>query len=328
MNKLMTAVVAAVLTVSAPALAQKTYNLSLAGASPGGFWSLIHAGVNKAFVAANPGSIITYRTTGGGFANIPMVSRHKADIGLAHDAELKSALDGAAPFKKPITNLRAIAVVYNNVAMQITMTKSFADKYGIKKFADIAAKKPPVRVVFNRRGNAVHNLCVAMFREIGVSIADIKAWGGQIEYAGSRQAFQLMKDRRIDMVAGGDGTAPGRRTLEVASKIDIVLLQPTVELTRNVARKTGTRPGIIKGGTYKFQPEDVPSVLLSAAIMVNKDASDKVAYDLAKAMIEQIGQFKSVHRAFKRFDAKTVTSKFLVPFHPGAERYFKEAGLR
>lgn len=320
--------IAATALASVPAAAQKTYNLTMAGASPGGFWSLIHAGVNKAFAAANPGSIVTYRTSGGGFANIPMVAGKRVDLGLAHDGEIKQALDGKAPFKKPITNLRAIAVVYDNVAMQFTLTKSFADKYGIRTLADIAAKKPPIRVAFNRRGNIVHKICLELFREAGVTEADIRKWGGQTEYAGSRQAFQLMKDRRVDMVAGGDGAAPGRRTLEVSTKMDIIMVPPSRAATEAVASRTGTRPSAIKGGTYKFQPQDVPSVMISAAIVINENASDAVAYAVARAMVEKIDQFKSVHRAFKRYDTKTVTTKFLAPYHPGAVRYFKEVGLR
>lgn len=314
---------------AAPAAAQQTYNLTLAGASPGGFWALIHAGVNKAFAEQFPGSVITYRTTGGGFANIPLVSQKRVDLGLAHDGEIKAALDGTEPYKQPIGNLRAIAVVYDNVpACQMFVTKSFVEKHGLTTFADIAAKKPPLRVAVNRRGNVVHNACAEMFREIGVKFEDIKAWGGGVEYAGSSEAFDLLGDGRVDLVAGGDGAAPGRRVLEVSRTLELVLLPAGKDIVERVGKRLGMRAAAIKGGTYAFQPNDVYTVWLGAAIVVNESMSDKIAYDLAKAMVEKIEAFKSVHRAFQGYTPKTISGDFLVPYHPGAERYFKEVGLR
>ena len=322
-------VLGAMMLAAAPATAQQSYNLTLAGASPGGFWALIHAGVNKAFAAQFPGSVITYRTTGGGFANIPMVSQQRVDLGLAHDGEIKAALDGTDPYKQPIKNLRAIAVVYDNVpACQLFLTKAFAEKHGIATFADFAAKKPPLRVAVNRRGNVVHNACAVMFQEIGVKFEDIKAWGGNVEYAGSSEAFDLLGDGRVDMVAGGDGAAPGRRVLQVSRTLALVLLPAGKDIVERAGKRLGMRAAAIKGGTYAFQPNDVWSVWLGAAIVVNEGTSDKVAYDLAKAMVEKIEAFKSVHRAFTGYTPKTISGDFLVPYHPGAERYFKEAGLR
>ena len=44
-------------------------NYILAGASPGGLWSLLGAGVDKAMRASYPNATVTYQTSGGGFAN-------------------------------------------------------------------------------------------------------------------------------------------------------------------------------------------------------------------------------------------------------------------
>ena len=59
----------------------ETYNLTLTGASPGGLWSRIGGGVDAAIAAAYPGSTITYQTSSGGLANIPMVAEGKVPMG-------------------------------------------------------------------------------------------------------------------------------------------------------------------------------------------------------------------------------------------------------
>ena len=56
----------------APALAGSNY--VVAGASPGGLWSHLGAGVERAVSAADPESTVTYQTSAGGFANVEPVS--------------------------------------------------------------------------------------------------------------------------------------------------------------------------------------------------------------------------------------------------------------
>ena len=59
---------AALATLASFAEAQPPYNLTLSGASPGGLWSLLGAGVHASVAAAYPGSAVTYQTSGGGLA--------------------------------------------------------------------------------------------------------------------------------------------------------------------------------------------------------------------------------------------------------------------
>lgn len=88
---------ALVAALALPATAQ-TYNLTLAGASPGGLWSLLGAGIDGAVKEAYPGSTVTYQTSGGGLANVAVLQRGEAELGIVHDAELLVAKNGDEPF--------------------------------------------------------------------------------------------------------------------------------------------------------------------------------------------------------------------------------------
>ena len=92
--------------------ANAAYNLTLCGASPGGLWSMLGAGVDAAVKKSHPGSIVTYQTSGGGFANVGLLEQGKCDLALIHDAEAVLARDGKAPFKEPIDGIRTVAVMY------------------------------------------------------------------------------------------------------------------------------------------------------------------------------------------------------------------------
>jgi len=133
--------------------AQANYNLVLCGASPGGLWSLLGAGVDGAVKAAYPGSTVTYQTSGGGFANVALLDQKKCDLAIIHDAEAKAALNGSEPFKSAITSMKTIAVLYTWAPMQLIVNKDYAEKNGITTMEDIAAKKLPINVLLNRRGN-------------------------------------------------------------------------------------------------------------------------------------------------------------------------------
>src|SRR3989304_2987560 len=63
----------AVMLASTTQAQTPTYQLTLAGASPGGLWSAIGIGLDKAMKAAYPGSTVTYQTSGGGIAQGQLV---------------------------------------------------------------------------------------------------------------------------------------------------------------------------------------------------------------------------------------------------------------
>jgi TRAP-type uncharacterized transport system substrate-binding protein len=53
-----------------------------------------------------------------------------------------------------------------------------------------------------------------------------------------------------------------------------------------------------------------------------------VVYTVVSAVFENIDQFRGLHPAFANLDPAEMASDGLsAPLHPGAERYFREAGL-
>ncbi len=142
------------------AAAHAQYSLTLCGASPGGLWSLIGAGVDNAVKAAHPGSTITYQTSGGGFANVMQIEQKKCDLALIHDAT----------------------------------------EHGISTMEDIAGKQLPIRVLLNRRGNVASGVGESMLNAVGAPIEKIEEWGGSVTFAASKEQGEMMRDRRADAI--------------------------------------------------------------------------------------------------------------------------------
>ncbi len=302
------------------------YELTFSGASPGGLWSLLGVGVDRAVKASYPGSVVTYQTSGGGLANIALLDAGKVPLGLAHDAELKLALEGAAPFSKPINSTRAIAYLYDWAPMQLIMTKEFADKHGIKTFEDIAAKKAPVRVALNRRGNIAASVAERMFAAIGATPEEIEKWGGKVIYAASQEQTDLYKDRRVDLLFNSLFVKQGS-LLEATKAIDSVMLPASEETIAKVGKEMGTKKYVIPAKSYDFQPDPIPTATLGAGIVATDRLDDKTAYDLAKALHQNIAQMQGVHGSMKALTPELLVSFTVIPYHPGAAKYYKEAGL-
>lgn len=302
------------------------YKLTVAGASPGGLWSLIGAGIDQAVKAEYPGSTVTYQTSGGGIANAMLLERNESNMAIIHDAELLMAKKGKAPFPAPITDLRVLCYLYTWAPMQAVISKSFAEKYGISTFADIAKVKPPITVTINKRGNVTADVALEMLKAIGATPENIEKWGGKIIYAASGEQSTLMQDRRVDMMI--NGLFVGQKSiLQIASNIDVKLLPLSAETIKAVASETGTAPYLIPKGAYSWSENPVPTVALGAALVVRKDMDDKTAYNLTKALFDHYKKIGAVHKAMQALTPKVMASVQVVPYHEGAKRYLKEIGL-
>jgi hypothetical protein len=310
--------------------AQK-YNLTLSGASPGGLWSRIGGGIDAAIAKAYPGSTVSYQTSSGGLANVPLVSRGKVPMGLTTDGELNAIVKGYAG-RKPVTNVRVLFRVYTPASRFqqsfFAVTKSFADKHGIKTFADIVKKKLPIRIAINRRGNFDADVGEAALNMLGASKKAIKAWGGQVVHAASKEIVSLVADHRLDVVNFGI-SYNHPRVREIAKNASPVLLSYGQTIASKIAKQFGGEVCKVKPGEYKWTPNGAVSVCMGAVVVANANMDAKLAYAITKAMFEQIETFKNKsHRLIK----KTVTPKVLAqksnaPHHPGSLKYLKEKGL-
>ena len=327
MRKLMIGILGAAVLAAAPAHAQK-YNLTLTGASPGGLWSRIGLGLDKALAKAYPGSTVTYQTGSGGIANAKLVQDKKAPMGITSDPELAAAIKGTGPFRgKKQKDLRVLVRVYAPAArFQLTHLLVIADvakKLRISSMVDLKKNARSLRVAVNRPGNMDGDVSLAFFKHNGINPKGFK----KLVRAASREMTKLMLDRRIDVMSFGI-SYNHRRIREVAKGIPMVMLNQGKNAANQVAKQFGIERCKVKASEYKFLKIDSHTVCVGAVIVANKSMSNKTAYDVTKAMLTQIEAFKSAHRALKKATTpKSIAQPSAAPHHPGAIKAYKEAGL-
>ncbi len=301
-------------------------NYILAGASPSGLWTSVGTGIDNAVRAANPDDLVTYQTSGGGFANVGLLLEGKVRLAIIHNAELKLAQDGREPFTAPVGDLRVLAQLYNFAAVHMLLRKSFADEHGLTSLADVARVKPALNLAINKRGNIASMLVERLFEASGFTLADIEAWGGSVAYASSQEALDLYKDGRVDFMPSvvfvGNSTV-----MEAADSAPPIVLSMTEDARAAAIAEFATTPFVIPAGAYDWLPAEVPTVALSASLVARADMPDAEARKLVTALLKHLDQLQAAHKALKAVTPELMAGQNSSPYHPGAVAAYREAGL-
>ncbi len=72
---------------------------------------------------------------------------------------------------------------------------------------------------------------------------------------------------------------------------------------------------------------DVPTFGVKATLCTSADVSDEAVYAVTKEVFENFDEFKTLHPAFANLTKESMLQGLSAPIHPGAMKYYKEAGL-
>lgn len=317
---------AALLLGCAVAANAQNVNESVCGASPGGLWSLVGAGLDAAVKAEVPGSTITYQTSSGGLANVVQVKNGTCAFGMANDGDLVYAAAGTAPFDAPVEGLTALAVLYDWAPIWWIARADWAAEHGIESIADIAEKKPPMRLVFNRRGLLTSAITLAQLQAMGVTPDDVESWGGSIQFQASGEQTTLMRDGRVDLLA--NTLFEGHASLaQMAEAVDLKMLDTPADVSEAVIKEFGLKPWTIAASENPGGDTDIQTVTTSIILFSSAELDEETAYLVTKAMLDNPEKMGAVSAAMARFAPEGMIGQNVVPFHPGAMRAYKEAGL-
>ena len=93
------------------------------------------------------------------------------------------------------------------------------------------------------------------------------------------------------------------------------------------AKAFGQELYTIPKGTYSWQTSEMTVPSLGSTLVTGADLDSKTAYAITKALVTQIGKIHAAHRFLRKLTKEYLASLKIVPYHPGAVKYYKEAGL-
>ena len=305
------ALVAGAALTPSGASAQEFINVLTGGTS--GVYYPLGAALAKVYSDNIPGAKVQVQSTKASVENINLIAQGRGEIAFALGDSVKAAAEGDADagFKAPVTKLRAIAAIYPNYVQIVASKASGITDLASLKGKALSVGAPASGTELNAR---------AIFSAAGMSYDDLS----KTEYLPFAESVELIKNRQLDatLQSAGLGVASIR---DLASSIPINVVAVPAE----IAEKLGApfQAAEIPAGTYDGQDKAVPTIAITNILVTSSDVSDELAYQMTKQLFEHLDVLKAAHNAAKAIDPKTAAKNLPVPLHPGAERYYKEAGL-
>ena len=303
---------AAAITASTAVLAAPTFINVLTGGTSGVYYP-IGVALSQLYSNGIEGSKTSVQATKASVENLNLLEAGRGELAFALGDSVADAWNGVedAGFKAPLKKIRAIAGTYPNYIQIVANAES-----GIKTLEDLKGKR--ISVGAPKSGTELN--ARAIFEAAGLTYKDM----GKVEFLPYAESVELIKNRQLDatLQSSGLGMAAIR---DLASTMKISFVAIPAEVTAkidNAAYEAATIPA----GTYDGQDADVPTVAITTILVSHEGVSDEVAYQMTKLMFDNLGRLGTAHSAAQDIKLETATQNLPIPLHPGAERFYKEAG--
>ncbi len=292
--------------------------LTIGSGSTTGVYFPVATGMAKLLNDANLGIRANARSTGGSVANINAIAAGEFEMALAQNDIAHYAYQGCCipAFEgKPVKGIRALAALYPEVVHLVARADA-----GIRSVADLKGK----RVVVGDVGSGTEQNARQILEAYGLRFEDL----GQTVRVGAAQGIQLLQDRRADALFYTVGLGASA-VQQLALTTPIVLVPVDLARVQALAKKYPFYVRFnIPGGTYRGVEVTTPTVAVQAMLIASEKLSADTVYAFMKAVFGNQEAFKRIHPNLERFfDLSRAIRGLPIPLHPGAERFYKEAGV-
>ena len=309
MKTFISAVVAA--TCLAGVSSASAQSLKLMTGPQGGIWVPLGGQLKDIWEKAIPG-LSVQALPGAGVANAKGIETGKADIGFGNTITTADAVKGNKPFEKPYASLCNIGTLYPQYFQVIVMANS-----GINSIKDIKGKA----LTTQPKGNTGEMITQNMLTVAGLSYSDVKA-----SFASYTASATQMNDNQAQMFTLGTGI-PAASVMDIAAGHDIKL----IDMGDMIAGMKKINPGYtlldVPAGTYPKQDKVVKVIGYATQLAVSCKLPEDMVYKMTKAIMDSKPTLVATSKALAGLTPAMMATDVGVPFHPGAAKYFKEAGV-
>ena len=255
-------------------------------------------------------------STGGSVYNLNTIRAGELEFGVAQSDWQYHAYNGTSKFEDQgaYKDLRAVFSVHPEPFTVVARADS-----GISDFQDLKGK----RVNVGNPGSGQRGTMEVLMDAMGWSMDDFSL-ASELK---SAEQSQALCDNQIDAMVFTVGH-PSGSIQEASTACDSVLVNVTGDaVDKLVADNPYYRKATIPGGMYRGTDEDVTTFGVGATFVTSADVSEKVVYEVVKAVFENFEDFKNLHPAFANLKQEEMIKDGLsAPLHDGAKKYYEEQG--
>ncbi|GHE22971.1 TAXI family TRAP transporter solute-binding subunit [Halomonas urumqiensis] len=285
-------------------------NFTVGTASQGGTYFVYGSGWAN-LVANELGISGGGEVTGGPNQNLALVHTGDLALGLTTMGPAAEALAGNSPLAPGVAmdNVCALFPMYET-PFSIT---ALADS-GITSISEIP---DGARIGFGPSASTSDTYFPAILEELGVDFD--RRNGGWTDLGGQLQ------DGLLDVIAFAAGIPiPAVSQLEVQTDVNII--EFTEEEQAQVLEAFPVAPFQIPASTYETLEEDARAVSMWNFAIAGCDLPESFVYEVTKVTMENNDRMQEVHRSAVTSVPENIDKNTVLPFHPGAVRWYEENG--
>ncbi len=262
---------------------------------------------------SQPGKIIaTAQASNGSLGNVNGIAGGAMEAGFSQSDVATWAQTGTGIFegKPKVAGLRMVANLYPE-SIHVVVKKGS----GFKSIADLRGK----RVALDEPGSGTLINARLVLAAYGLKESDIKP----------NQAGDKMKDGALDAFFFTGG-APAGAIAELASAGSGIELLPIDGAAADGLRKSSSFFAVdsIPADTYKGVAA-VKTLAVGAQLVTSDKVDTETVYQITKALYSDAAQktLAAGHAKGKYITLQNAVQGVGIPYHPGAEKFYKEAGV-
>ena len=261
-------------------------------------------------------------SSAGSGENIRLLREGEVDFAIlqglfgAYAAQGTGALAEAGPQE----NLRSITSLWQNTE-HFVIRSSDADTGTIADMANVKGQA----VSMGAQGSGTLDSNRVIMGNLGMPLEEF-----DLVFMGYNPSADALQNNQIAAASMPAGVPVGGVTRAFAAMPgQLTLLSFTEEQIVQANGDFGTlwTAFHIPAGTYPGQDEDVTTIGQPNFLAVNDRVPDDVVYEITKAMFENLAFLQAIHPATNEMSLEVALNGLPVPLHPGALRFFEEAGL-
>ena len=282
---------------------------------------MLHKSAISADHGRKKGTAKAYRctapSTGGSNYNIGQIKDGEFQFGVAQSDWQYHAVNGTSKWEgNQFSNLRAVFSVHNE-PFQIWASK----KSKIKDFKSLKGKV----VNIGNPGSGQRGTMEELMKAMGVDNSYFKS----VTELTSSEQVKALCDGKIDAFGYSVGFPNGAMEQAATCKAKASPINLTGAPVQGlISGADYYAQAVIPKGTYSNQKKDATTFGVKATVVTSADVSEEMVYLVTKAVMENFDDFKAQHPAFSFLEKKNMIKDGLsAPLHPGAIKYYKEAGL-
>lgn len=264
-----------------------------------------------------PGLVAIAQSSNGSVANVTAIASGALESGFAQSDVAYWAHTGTGIFedREPVGNLRAIASLYPESIHLVSRRDA-----GIKSVRDLAGK----RVSLDEPGSGTLVDARIILEAFGLSEDDIEP-----EYLKASPAVVKIKENELDafIIVAGYPTASVTE-LCASAGCDLVPIEGP-EVDALLEQHQFFARDMVPAGTYEGVPAATPTISVGAQWIVDANLEEELVYGITRALWHETARtlLDNGHAQGKEITLDTAMDGIAIPLHPGAERFYREAGI-